>query len=90
MYFVPSFTTRLFFLTKVNRNPTSGQLILPIQGCLLEIQDLDSVLNSGNTKIWENFQDKACHGVCGPSEVKVAKSYPTLCNPMDYTIHGIL
>ena len=23
-------------------------------------------------------------------KVKVAQSYPTLCNPMDYTIHGIL
>ena len=23
-------------------------------------------------------------------EVKVAQSYPTLCDPMDYTIHGIL
>ena len=23
-------------------------------------------------------------------EVKVAQSYPTLCNPMDYTVHGIL
>ena len=24
------------------------------------------------------------------SEVKVAQSCPTLCNPMDYTVHGIL
>ena len=23
-------------------------------------------------------------------EVKVAQLYPTLCNPMDYTVHGIL
>ena len=23
-------------------------------------------------------------------EVKVAQSCPTLCNPMDYTVHGIL
>ena len=23
-------------------------------------------------------------------KVKVAQSYPTLCNPMDYTVHGIL
>ena len=22
--------------------------------------------------------------------VKVAQSYPTLCDPMDYTVHGIL
>ena len=24
------------------------------------------------------------------SEVKVTQSYPTVCNPMDYTVHGIL
>ena len=24
------------------------------------------------------------------STVKVAHSYPSLCNPMDYTVHGIL
>ena len=23
-------------------------------------------------------------------KVKVTQSYPTLCNPMDYTVHGIL
>ena len=23
-------------------------------------------------------------------KVKVVQSYPTLCNPMDYTVHGIL
>ena len=23
-------------------------------------------------------------------KVKVAQLYPTLCNPMDYTVHGIL
>ena len=26
----------------------------------------------------------------GRKEVKVAQSCPTLCNPMDYTVHGIL
>ena len=25
-----------------------------------------------------------------PMNVKVAQSCPTLCNPMDYTLHGIL
>ena len=24
------------------------------------------------------------------SEVKVAQSCPTLCDPMDYTVHGVL
>ena len=28
--------------------------------------------------------------VRGESEVKVAQSCPTLCDPMDYTVHGIL
>ena len=26
----------------------------------------------------------------GRKEVKVAQSCPTLCDPMDYTVHGIL
>ena len=26
----------------------------------------------------------------GKAQVKVAQSCPTLCNPMDYTVHGIL
>ena len=34
------------------------------------------------------------HVTCGilvpRSEVKVAQSCPTLCDPMDYTVHGIL
>ena len=28
--------------------------------------------------------------VPGHRKVKVAQSYPTLCDPMDYTVHGIL
>ena len=27
---------------------------------------------------------------CVIAKVKVAQSYPTLCDPMDYTVHGIL
>ena len=32
------------------------------------------------------------HAMCAKwySEVKVAHSYPTLCDPMEYTVHGIL
>ena len=26
----------------------------------------------------------------GPAEVKVTQSCPTVCDPMDYTVHGIL
>ena len=39
---------------------------------------------------------KECSNYCTivfishPSEAKVAQSCPTLCNPMDYTVHGIL
>ena len=29
-------------------------------------------------------------GTFHASEVKVAQSCPTLCDPMDYTVHGIL
>ena len=29
-------------------------------------------------------------GAYHPLKVKVAQSCPTLCNPMDYTVHGIL
>ena len=25
-----------------------------------------------------------------PSEVKVTQSWPTLCDPMDYTVHTVL
>ena len=33
----------------------------------------------------------SCKGLDQPStEVKVARSWPTLCNRMDYTVHGIL
>ena len=30
------------------------------------------------------------HPLSFPLKVKVAQSCPTLCNPMDYTVHGIL
>ena len=31
-----------------------------------------------------------CQSVTPANEMKVAQSYPTLCNPMDYTVHRIL
>ena len=30
------------------------------------------------------------HKLTGSKQMKVAQSYPTLCDPMDYTAHGIL
>jgi len=30
------------------------------------------------------------NGMVSEREVKVAQSCPTLCDPMDYTVHGIL
>ena len=31
-----------------------------------------------------------CEPMRFPGEVKVTQSCPTLCNPMDYTVHGVL
>ena len=47
-------------------------------------------------KLWKVVDIKDRHSETAPrklvfvSEVKVAQSCPTLCNPMDYTVHGIL
>ena len=44
----------------------------------------------GFSSMWtENFQMYNTAEL-KPNEVKVAQSCPTLCNPMDYTVHGIL
>ena len=37
------------------------------------------------TTVWHNIVHQAWK-----VKVKVAKSCPTLCHPMDYTVHGIL
>ena len=37
--------------------------------------------------VWRTWGSVAHMWVC---EVKVAQSCPTLCNPIDYTVHGIL
>ena len=41
-----------------------------------------------------NYLNRCCQllslNINGESEVKVAQSCPTLCNPIDYTVHGIL
>ena len=45
---------------------------------------------------WKAVGTTECFQVClfevlpGPMKVKVAQSCLTLCNPMDYTVHGIL
>ena len=37
------------------------------------------------------FEESAIVCSCSPNvKVKVAQSCPTLCDPMDYTVHGIL
>ena len=38
--------------------------------------------------VWNTIENG---GDCGkPVKVEVAQSCPALCNPMDYTVHGIL
>jgi len=38
--------------------------------------------------MWGSFSPQ--QAICDTCEkLKVAQSYPTLCNPMDYTVHGI-
>ena len=50
-------------------------------------------VDSGNSqKAWIHcltLQLASCVTTCRV-KVKVAQSCPTLCNPMDYTVHGIL
>ena len=68
---------------------------------LLSNRDLDLVWEMCKGSIWE----LCCMSVKSPclctegtqtpepeeiSEVKVAQSCPALCDPMDYTVHGIL
>ena len=45
-------------------------------------------MKKGPTKSDYN-QNKNCHLV-NCKKLKVAQSCPTLCDPMDYTVHGIL
>ena len=45
-------------------------------------------LISRNTVYTHNLGENLA--LCQSMKVKVAQSCPTLCNPMDYTIHGIL
>ena len=41
--------------------------------------------------IWWTFEQHGCElQVSSDMHVKVAHSCPTLCDPMDYTVHGIL
>ena len=61
-------------------------------------------LNSHYSKIWSQNSPCRCYSVTDMltvlqntvmshspyCKVKVAQSYPTLCDPMDYTVHGVL
>ena len=50
----------------------------------------DSQLNhfAAYQKLTQHYKSTKCVCVCVC--VKVAQSCPTLCDPMDYTVHGIL
>ena len=48
------------------------------------VQSLAIVLISANLLLTKAFKGKACR-----PQVKVTQLCPTLCDPMDYTVHGI-
>ena len=48
------------------------------------------MLNSRNLFYDCNGQESGTQGKTYVNWVKVAQSCPTLCDPMDYTVHGIL
>ena len=75
------------------------RLHLPMRG--LQIQTLVRELRSTGllTKKNQNIKQKQCcnkfnkdfeNGPHTKVKVKVAQAYPTLCNPTDYPVHGIL
>ena len=53
-----------------------------------ELYKQTSNVNTGMSVVWNTTENG---GDCGKwVKVKVAQSCPTPCNPMDYTVHGIL
>ena len=54
------------------------------------ITPLCDVTSSHHRATSHNFSAQLFHVSRGQSEVKVAQLCPTLCNLMDYTVHGIL
>ena len=56
------------------------------RGSLESLQERDTHLKVRNFSL----RSQGSQGYVLTSEVKVAQSCPTLCDPMDYTVHGIL
>ena len=60
-------------------------------------ENVTKLLNLGIRITWEAFEKYKCPGLIPGNldsvtkvKVKVAQSCPTLCDPMDQTVHGIL
>ena len=73
-------TFSLEYSGKINKDtprPRAGMLSGQILCVLIVLNHLRLIPRIGCKKNWR-------------SEVKVAQSCPTLCDPMDYTVHGIL
>ena len=60
--------------------------------CFLKVPITSKLISlcvtTGDVNQWQKMVTNIC--VWDWKKVKVAQSCPTLCNPMDYTVHGIL
>ena len=61
---------------------TMGYHLTPIKMTIIK--------KSTNKKCWRGCREKGTLLNCWWGEVKVTQSFLTLCNPMDYTVYGIL
>ena len=73
-------------------NPYNVQYQSEPQGKLWTLGNKEAslVLPPANVSLWRKMlimDESVC--ACGAGKVKVAQSCPTLCNPLDYNIHGI-
>ena len=72
----------------------SGKIEFCPSSSLLRNQSFEYMVHSFlfvSSRNWEfGFFSLLHYGMLGTVKVKVAQPCPTLCDPMDYTIHGIL
>ena len=75
-----------------------SQVWPPVHGALTALSTRDTRLQRDrslrkltlDTQPPAGFSNRLDNELCFKQKVKVAQSYPTLCDPMDYTVHGIL